>query len=315
MRKDDVWNVSGILMVLWSLLLLRCLLALRYAQERAHVDEYALTGVGGALVALTLLPGAIILAARLRHDRKYPFPSRGQKTKAGNFTFLYAFAVLFGGTVAETEVLGGMWPNLKNMVTSGWEWGLIVGLLGGIVTLRAVLIYRFEISRLTSPRLRQAFTFLKDRIVEREPLKTLATETGREFWKRVGATSDDVLVHREPTTAERKAMWINLIKILAYVAVGLVRPAVSFEVFGRVKLRQACLRPLLACWLPALLWLTIRQRFSSSSKMSKVFNWPFFAGLAGLAVLFPGFFFPLLLYDAGGRVNTLSVFLPLSGFL
>src|SRR5260370_28016894 len=268
MGTDDVWTLSGIRLVLWSLLLLRFLLALRYAQEPAHLDEYALTGVGGALVALTLLPGAIILAARLRHDRKYPFPSLGQKTKAGNFTFLYAFAVLFGGTVAETEVLGGMWPNLKNMVTSGWEWGLIVGLLGGIVTLRAVLIYRFEISRLTSPRLRQAFTFLKDRIVEREPLKTLSTETGREFWKRVGATSDDVLVHREPTTAERKAMWINLIKILAYVAVGLVGLVVCFEVFGRVKFGQEIIGPLLAFWLPALFPLRIPQRFISSSNIS-----------------------------------------------
>src|SRR5260370_29376976 len=81
MRTDDVWTLSGILLVLWSLLLLRFLLALRYAQEPAHLDEYALTGVGGAPVALVLLPRAIILPARRRHAACYPFPSRAHNAK------------------------------------------------------------------------------------------------------------------------------------------------------------------------------------------------------------------------------------------
>src|SRR5260370_22840279 len=82
MRTDDVWTLSGILLVLWSLLLLRFLLALRYAQEPAHLDEYALTGVGGPRVALTLLPGSTILSARPPHCRKYPFLFRRQNTHA-----------------------------------------------------------------------------------------------------------------------------------------------------------------------------------------------------------------------------------------
>ena len=65
LRLRDLWCIGGILVAVWSILLVRVLLAVRYLLTPTAVDEVTAKGLAGSLAALVIVPGFIALAVRL----------------------------------------------------------------------------------------------------------------------------------------------------------------------------------------------------------------------------------------------------------
>ena len=65
LRLRDLWAIGGILVAVWSILLVRVLLAVRYLLTPTAVDEVTAKGLAGSLAALVIVPGFIALAVRL----------------------------------------------------------------------------------------------------------------------------------------------------------------------------------------------------------------------------------------------------------
>ncbi|HEV7238455.1 MAG TPA: hypothetical protein VGQ36_04380, partial [Thermoanaerobaculia bacterium] len=87
LRLRDLWCIGGVLVAVWTLLLFRVLLAVRYLVAPAAVDEVTVKGLAGSLAALVIVPGLITLAVRLwLHHR----PGVPQDARNRNVTVLVA---------------------------------------------------------------------------------------------------------------------------------------------------------------------------------------------------------------------------------
>ncbi|HEV7745078.1 MAG TPA: FtsW/RodA/SpoVE family cell cycle protein [Pyrinomonadaceae bacterium] len=96
------WVIYGMSACLWNLLVFRLLLALRFALDPSHLDDLAVKGVTLALTALAVVPGLILLWARLRADLNArllafaaPDNAAGTKPISGHVTPGYVRAVLY----------------------------------------------------------------------------------------------------------------------------------------------------------------------------------------------------------------------------
>ena len=65
LRLRDLWCIGGVLVAVWTLLLFRVLLAVRYLIAPSAVDEVTVKGLAGSLAALVIVPGLIAIAVRL----------------------------------------------------------------------------------------------------------------------------------------------------------------------------------------------------------------------------------------------------------
>lgn len=101
LRLRDLWCISGVLVAVWSLLLFRVLLAVRYLVAPAAVDEVTVKGLAGSLAALVIVPGLITLAVRLWLHHQ---PAGPQDTRNRNVTVLVA-VMLAGMTALELIVM------------------------------------------------------------------------------------------------------------------------------------------------------------------------------------------------------------------
>jgi len=87
LRLRDLWCIGGVLAAVWTLLLFRVLLAVRYLVAPAAVDDVTVKGLSGSLAALVIVPGLITLAVRLwLHHR----PGVPQDARNRNVTILVA---------------------------------------------------------------------------------------------------------------------------------------------------------------------------------------------------------------------------------
>ncbi|HEX9984472.1 MAG TPA: hypothetical protein VGF69_14520 [Thermoanaerobaculia bacterium] len=85
LRLRDLWCIGGVLVAVWSLLLFRVLLAVRYLLSPTAVDEVTVKGLAGTLAALVIVPGLITLAVRLwlHHRPGVPYHQRGSIVTIG----------------------------------------------------------------------------------------------------------------------------------------------------------------------------------------------------------------------------------------
>lgn len=101
LRLRDLWCIGGVLAAVWTLLLFRVLLAVRYLVAPAAVDEVTVKGLAGSLAALVIVPGLITLAVRLwLHHR----PGIPQDASNRNMTIIVA-VMLAGMTAVELIVM------------------------------------------------------------------------------------------------------------------------------------------------------------------------------------------------------------------
>lgn len=158
LRLRDLWAIGGVIVAVWTLLLFRVLLAVRYLVSPSAVDEVTVKGLAGSLAALVIIPGLITLAVRLwLHHREEPDSRNRLVTVAVAITFAVVSLIEF--TVMPQQVL----PNVAARFTSSPFDKLLL-----VVYAIAVL----AVARATAPlwQLPYRVTF----------------EFGRNFWRALG---------------------------------------------------------------------------------------------------------------------------------
>ncbi|HKO56140.1 MAG TPA: hypothetical protein VJ276_09695, partial [Thermoanaerobaculia bacterium] len=101
LRLRDLWCIGGIVVAVWTILLFRVLLAVRYLLTPTAVDEVTVKGLAGTLAALVIVPGFIALAIRLWLHHRPGIPS---EARSAIMTTIVAVA-LFAGTAVELLVV------------------------------------------------------------------------------------------------------------------------------------------------------------------------------------------------------------------
>ncbi len=235
MRLQDLFLLGGLLLVAWDLLALRVLLALRYVLDPRCLDSLSVSGVSRALTGLAVVPGLLLLVARLYRDRFESGWIRRSLQRTYAIVYLSGLLVLVG---VITHLVPGLWPNLPTSLSPGLsliDWTLLLlvylFLLGHILCVYS--------PRTAGPLRRLFFNF--------EPLALLrkaATSWGWANWRRI-------------LTENR---WKTLLTLLGLYALAALALGVVLLVFpgSQVKLLQELVVPFVLCWIPALIWLSVR---------------------------------------------------------
>jgi hypothetical protein len=112
LRLRDLWCIGGIIAAIWSILLVRVLLAVRYLLTPTAVDEVTAKGLAGTLAALVIVPGFIALAVRLwLHHR----PGIARDTRSTAVTIAVAIAMVAGAIVEFVIMPREVLPNLSEL--------------------------------------------------------------------------------------------------------------------------------------------------------------------------------------------------------
>ena len=112
LRLRDLWCIGGILAAIWSILLVRVLLAVRYLLTPTAVDEVTAKGLAGTLAALVIIPGFIALAVRLwLHHR----PGIAQDKRSSGVTIAVAVTMVLGAIVEFAVMPRQVLPNLSEL--------------------------------------------------------------------------------------------------------------------------------------------------------------------------------------------------------
>lgn len=87
LRLRDLWCIGGVIVAVWTLLMFRVMLAVRYLLAPTAVDEVTVKGLAGTLASLVIIPGLITLAVRLW---LYHRPGIPPSARSRNITILVA---------------------------------------------------------------------------------------------------------------------------------------------------------------------------------------------------------------------------------
>ncbi len=306
LRPLDGWALGGLITAVWSLLAYRCVLAYRFALDPTRLDPLAVSGMSTALVALAVIPGVILLAARLHRDWVMTFRRREEILAGFGLLGLLAAVVAFG--FVESALAASLWPNARAYAGSlglleTAALALVLLFLVGYIFFHYLL--NLDVLGLPEPvyeklsAVRYAFESLLD------SAGVIVTRVGRWIWMRVCWPLNATFVP-EPGDG---FWWI-------FVGLLVAEACILFAVFLLVslvpsgnKLLQEVLVPLAFCWVPAFIWLASRLRLPAGGLVGGI-RWDRALALAVGMVLIPVFVLPLAVRDAGGVVATLAVFLP-----
>lgn len=112
LRLRDLWCIGGIVVAVWSILLVRVLLAVRYLLTPTAVDEVTAKGLAATLAALVIVPGFIALAVRLwLHHR----PGLPHHPRASAVTIVVALTLVAGAVVEFVVMPRQVLPNLSEL--------------------------------------------------------------------------------------------------------------------------------------------------------------------------------------------------------
>ncbi len=112
LRLRDLWCIGGVIAAVWTVLLIRVLLAVRYLLTPAAIDEVTAKGLAGTLAALVIVPGFITLAIRLwlHHRPGVEFERHSAAVTAG------VAVALVAGSIAEFVLMPRqVLPNLVEL--------------------------------------------------------------------------------------------------------------------------------------------------------------------------------------------------------
>jgi cell division protein FtsI/penicillin-binding protein 2/cell division protein FtsW (lipid II flippase) len=93
MPLTNTWVVFGVALVVWNFLVFRLLLAFRYALDPSALDALAVSGVTRAFFALMIVPGFLLLLARMRSDHYEKPPEQADAARAFQQAALYLLAL------------------------------------------------------------------------------------------------------------------------------------------------------------------------------------------------------------------------------
>jgi hypothetical protein len=115
LRLRDLWCIGGVIVAVWTLLMFRVMLAVRYLLAPAAVDEVTVKGLAGTLASLVIIPGLITLALRLwlHHPPGVPSSARSR-----NITILVAILFAVVSAIELVVMPGLVLPNAGTRFTS-----------------------------------------------------------------------------------------------------------------------------------------------------------------------------------------------------
>ncbi len=317
----DGWTIGGIAVCAFVFLLIRTLLAFRYALDPAHIDSFAFNNVAAAMRALAIVPALVLLAARLRRDRTARYADRFEAIRRRTGQQLLALlAWLIAAGFLETWLSHGLWPNVSERFGT-FHFGagalLTTGLIGIIllwIVLSILYLYFYDPDREAGERLERILRRIA-LIVERPWVEQFAKDGAQILWRRAGATLDD----EEPVEGRSRELAITLFVLIGGLAavLFLLNAGLGLIAGSSEKLVQEIVAPFLIVWMPACLWLAARVHFKPGSLMARQrFWWIGWLALAVLLVFVPIVVFPaFVLRDAGGIVAACAFMWPVAGIL
>lgn len=170
LRLRDLWCIGGVLVAVWTLLLFRVLLAVRYLVAPAAVDEVTVKGLAGTLAALIIVPGLITLAVRLwLHHR----PGVPHEARSRNMTIFVAIAFAAMAAVEFMVMPREILPNVAHRyAASPFDRVLMVVYAFAALAILSALPLRDAVARAVAS-------------VWQVPYR-VTFELGRAFWRALG---------------------------------------------------------------------------------------------------------------------------------
>jgi cell division protein FtsW (lipid II flippase)/cell division protein FtsI/penicillin-binding protein 2 len=300
-HSESLWCVYGIAAAFWNILLFRLLLSLRYALPPDNLDRFVVKGLTLALVALALLPGLLLLGARLRWDAYNP-PSPAAPRRWTTLLAVTGYIVLlFAACVVEYKYTASLWTALppRFIYSVGWEMSLLLLGLFLYLLMRAVYLYALPLlDRGSSPG--RVYLFLAPLVLIYEVLN---------FVKKSLLLAADWIWSRMAT--QKRLRWGAAFLLLAGQLVTLsVVCIILGRAFSSDTLIHDIVVPFIFCWPPAVLWLMAVKYFPPSGQEPQKKFWRILY-LAVPTILVPIFLVPPALNDIGSLLGALAVFLPM----
>ena len=239
LRLRDLWCIGAIVVAVWSILLMRVLLAVRYLLTPTAVDEVTAKGLAGTLAALVIVPGFIALAVRLwLHHR----PGVMRDQRSSGTTIAVAMTLVIGALIEFVVMPRQILPNLSSLyLPSPFDKLLLV--VYGIAALALLGALGKSFAAVWQWPYRATF------------------EAGRTFWQTLGAYEqqppDANLFTRYAIEPVRRVFVALLSPALKPLFLGWCAAAVAILVLSRVMpeyVRQI-IAPFWMAGIPALLLL------------------------------------------------------------
>lgn len=294
------WVMYSIALVSWDFLAFRVLLSFRYALDPASLDVLAIDGVARAFFGLTLVPGLLLLVARLRCDRYERPGDPGAARAAMRRALGYLLVLLFASSLAYF-LPSRLWPNLPAsyyVSLSGYLFSS-TGLFFTVILLGGALLLMLHTKFLYQPDPKG--TLVKLFVSPMYSAEKYMAYAGRGFWSE----------HLK-TPVGRLALYFlfGLFFFGCYVLIFLLARVVG----AGDKTAQEMSVPIFFCWL-ALLWIGLRLFIASRNTPLSGYNYLIIA-LSAIAMLTaPAVLLPVAIGDFGSILPVLALLLPLAWLL
>lgn len=282
------WLLYGLSATCWTMLTLRLLLSLRYAQEPAFIDSDTVKGLTMALVGLTLIPGLLLLLSALFYDF-YNGPASDDDRISRMWRRIVLLSILTCSTIIQFEYAQTVWKNLPERFGFHLGLGDWTFLILAFVFMCAVIGGVYGKSR--EERMAGKADFARVLIFPEQFIYI-----SRNVWEIL-------------TTGKIPRSWWKALAVFVVTFFILAPWAISKITTG--KQVQDVVIPLLLCWLPAAFWLssglyTPSEKQQTPKKVKRVL------GICAILMLvITVFIIPELTGDVGKIISWgLGVFLP-----
>jgi cell division protein FtsW (lipid II flippase) len=297
------WLVYGLAACIWNLLAFRLLLALRYSLAPNFLDDLAVQGVTVAFLGLAVIPGLLLLVARLRNDLYEPLPERARsaamRSAAGYLVLLTAtfLVIYYEAPHLWDKSDPQQWFRLPAHLI--FKLGKLTSLIYFVVFLYLLglifALYRGEAED-ESPFWRALVSPL--RVVDG------AFQLGRRRWEDI-ADPNQALVNRTSVLFFAILVWFFVVPLISRLF-----PASAWHIFQEIG------APLLYYWAFAVFWLSSKLAFRDvdAETASEPPRWKILA-CALVTIVVPAFGLPVLIGDSGSVLATLAIFFPMTWLL
>lgn len=302
LSTETAWAVFGLTTCVWNFLMLRLILALRYALDPSYLDETSVSGVTSAFVALALMPGFMLLLTRLRCDADYEIddPNDLRISQYLSFALLVMLALF---SLLVFYLSGGLWANLPPETYfsfSNMSWLRLISVLAlvggvfGYLWLHTLILYQYK-SGAYFQNEEKFFTRLVKFVfldVWSYPKKFIYL--AKDFWLE---TLGDARISRR--SVWHYSRWIFVFGVLGFLL---------FLYSGTRMFATQIYFPFLLCWFPVLIWLAAKN---TEGDYSETTHWKRRRVIFYIALLtlLPAFFMPFAFFDVGAIYAVLAVFL------
>ncbi|HEX9962634.1 MAG TPA: hypothetical protein VGB00_16995, partial [Pyrinomonadaceae bacterium] len=258
---ETAWAIFGLTTTVWNFLMLRLILALRYALDPSYLDETAVSGVTSAFVALAFMPGFMLLLTRLRCDADYEIYDENDLRISQYLSYaLLAILALFSLLVFYLS--GGLWANLPpetyfSFSSASWlRLMLVAALTGGVLGylfLHVRILYQYKGGAYFQNEEKFFTRLVKFVFLDVWSYPKRFIYLAKDFW----------LETLEDARISRRGLWHYLRWIIVFGAVGFL----LFLYGGTRMFATQVYFPFLLCWFPVLIWLaakTIERNYSET---------------------------------------------------